>query len=145
MSHLVNLVQISTLVATDEQYAEQIVDVANVVNVQWVDNLYTVNNHVVGIEFGLKRLCGVAPHALVVLNQIDYSWSVVGVAGELYLLSRQHVAGDLYLLSLGGNQVECHTVVGMYVGRSHLWALSPAQILLSLRCHTHQAEGSHKH
>ena len=116
MSHLVNLVQIGTLVATNQQNAEQIVDVADVVNIQWVDNLYTVNNHVVGVEFGLQRFCGIAPHALLVLYQINHSRGVVGVTAELYLLCWQHIAGNLHLFSLGGNQIKCYTVVGMYIG-----------------------------
>ena len=116
VSHLVNLIKVGALVATNQQNAEQIVDVADVVNVQWVNNLNTVNNHVVGVELGLQRLCGITPHALLILYQIYHAWSVVGVTCELYLLSRQHVAGNLYLLGLRGNKVECNTVVGMYIG-----------------------------
>ena len=145
VSHFVNLIEICTSVAANEHHAEQIIDVADVVNVQWVDNLYTVNNHVVGIEFGLKRLCGVAPHALVVLHEIDHAWGIeLAITFDLDFLCRQQIACNLHFLSLGGNEIECDTVVSIYYGRCNLRALSPTEVLLSLCCHAYETEGSEK-
>ena len=85
MSHLVNLVQIGTLVATDEQYAEQVVDVADVIHIQRVDNLYTIHNHIIGIKLGLQGFGRETPNTFLVLHQIYHVGSVVGVTAKLYL------------------------------------------------------------
>ena len=145
VSHLVHLIQVCAGVTANEQHAEQVVDVADVIDVQRVDNLHAVDNHIIRIEFGLQGFCGETPHTLLVLHEVDNTWGVVGVSHILHLLRGQHVASKLHLLGLGGYQVESHRVVGMNIGGSHLRALSPAQVLLGLCCHTHQAEDSQNH
>ena len=116
MSHLVNLIKVGALVATNQQYAEQVVDVADVIHIQRVDNLYTIHNHIIGIKLGLQGFGRETPNTLFVLYQVHHVGSVVSVTAKLHLLWGQEVAGNLYLLCLRGNEVECHTVVGMYIG-----------------------------
>ena len=85
MSHLVDLVEVGTLVATNQQYAEQVVDVADVIHIQRVDNLYTIHNHIIGIKLGLQRFGRETPYTFLVLHQIHHVGSVVGVTAKLYL------------------------------------------------------------
>ena len=134
VGHLVHLVKVCTGITTNEQHAEQVVDVADVVDVQGIDGLHAVHDHVISIELGLQGLGGEAPHAIVVLHEIHHARSVVGIATELDLLRRKEVTSDLHLLCLRGNDVEGDGIVSIHDGRSHLRALSPAEVLLSLCC-----------
>ena len=85
MSHLVNLIKVGALVATNQQYAEQVVDVADVIHIQRVDNLYTIHNHIIGIKLGLQGVGRETPNTFLVLHQIHHVGSVVGVTAKLYL------------------------------------------------------------
>ena len=144
MSHLIDLVEICTGVATDEQHAEQIVDVADVIDVQRIDDLHTIDDHIISIELRLQGLTGEAPHTFVILHEIRHTRSVeLAIIFDFDFLRRQKIASDLYLLSLGGNQIKGDGVISVHHRRSHLRTLSPTQVLLCLCCHTHQAEGSH--
>ena len=145
MRHLVDLIEVCTLVATNEQQAEEVVDVADVVDIQRVNDFDAVDQHVVGVELGLQLVGGKAPHALLVLDEVSDTRCLVGVALIAHRLRRQKVASDLYLLSLGGYQIESYGVVSVNIGRCHLRSLAPVQVLLGLYCRAHQAEDSHHH
>ena len=49
MCHLIHFVEIYALVTTNQQHAKQVVDVADVVDVQRVNNLDAVYNHVIRV------------------------------------------------------------------------------------------------
>ena len=133
MSHLVDLIEIGTGITTNEQYAEQIVDIADIIDVQRIDDLHAVYDHIIGIEFRLQSLRGETPHTLVVLHEIHNAWSIVfAITIDLDFLCWQEITCNLYLLSLGGDEVKGNGIVSMYIRRCHLRTLSPAQILLSL-------------
>ena len=116
MSHLVDLIEISTGITTNQQDTEQVVDVADIIDIQRIDDLHTIHNHIIGIELRLQCLRSKAPYALVVLHEISHTRHIVGVTTELDLLRRQEVASDLNLLCLWGYQIESHGVVGMDIG-----------------------------
>ena len=143
MGHLVYFIEVGPCITTDEQHTEQVVDVADVVDIQGVNDFHSIDNHVIGIELGLQGGRGEAPHTIAVLHQVGHPRCIVSIALIFHLLSGQEVASNLHLLCLGGNQVEGDAIVGMYIGRSYLGALSPAQVLLSLCRHAREAEGNH--
>ena len=144
MGHLIHLIEICTGITSNQQHTEQIVDITDVIHIQRIDDLHTIHHHVVGIELRLQGLRSKTPHAFIVLHEIYHTRSIkLSIAFHLDLLRWQEVASDLHLLCLWGNEVESYWVVSVYIGRSHLRALSPAQVLLSLRCCAHQAKSSH--
>ena len=116
MSHLVDLIEISTGITSYQQHAEQVVDIADVIDVQGIDDLHAVHNHVIGIELGLQCLGCETPHTLVVLHEIHWiSRCIESCTVEHHLLRRQEITRDLHLLSLRSDQIESHSVVGMNI------------------------------
>ena len=143
VGHLVYLIEVGPCITADEQHTEQVVDVADVIDIQGVNDFHPVYNHVIGIELGFQGGRGEAPHTIAVFHQVGHTRGIVGVALIFHLLGGQEIASNLHFLGLGCNQVEGDTVVGMNIGRSYLGSLSPAQVLLSLCRHAREAEGSH--
>ena len=115
MSHLVHLIEIGAGITTYQQHTEEVVDVADIIDVQRINDLHTIDYHIIGVELRLQSLSGEAPDAFFVLHEVGHTWHIVSVTAKLHLLWRQEVAGDLYFLCLRGNQVECHGVVGMHI------------------------------
>ena len=115
MSHLVHLIEIGAGITTDQQHAEEVVDVADVIDVQRIDDLHTIHQHIISIEFRFQSLGGEAPYTFLILHEVGHTWHIVGVTAKLHLLRGEEVASDLYFLSLRGNQIESDGVVGMHV------------------------------
>ena len=114
--HLVDLIEICTGITTYQQHAEQVVDIADIIDVQGIDDLHAVHDHIIGIELGLQCLGCETPHALVVLHEIHrISRRIESCTVEHHLLRRQEITRDLHLLSLRSDQIESHSVVGMNI------------------------------